>query len=278
MPDYDPVHLTFNDKPRAIVDGMDEMATQGERIAEFNKSRRWIPWVLFFAGFPVLLIDLAIKAMGYDVCIFSLAAPVFWIAAIVLWISMRRSRKVELPPRFTTTREILHTLRDDVHPKRNFFGEMDLTGTRLDSKVAQESSDTQDRVTKYYRDEWLSLKTKLYDGNMLRFAAITREKVRQGYWKRGTISGKMKWKPEKFKGARQEMRVRLSVNPELYIAPEGGPLAPGMKLGLFTIKKYQASGGLIDLAAYYSGSDLSEGDVLGLLRSVYDLLGQRTAT
>jgi len=140
----------------------------------------------------------------------------------------------------------------------NFFGEMDLTGTRLDSKVARESSDSQGRVTKYFRDEWLSIKTKLFDGNMLRFAAITREKVRQGYWKRGTISGKMKRKPEKHKGTLQEVRVRLSVNPELYIAPEGGPLAP-------------------DLSAYYSGSDVSEGDLLGLLRSVYDLLGRRTS-
>jgi len=278
MPNYDPVHLTFNDKPRAIVKGMDEMAAQGERIEQFNKRRRWIPWVLFLAGFPLLLIDFAIKAMGYNVCIFSLAAPIFWIAAIVLWISMRRSRKVELPPRFTTTREILHTLRDDVHPKRNFFGEMDLTGTRLDSKIARESSDAQGRKTKYYRDEWLSLKSKLFDGNMLRFTAITREKVRQGYWKRGTISGKMKWKPEKFKGVQQEVRVRLSVNPEFYVAPEGGPLTPGMTLGQLTVKNYQASGGLIDLSAYSSGRDVSEDDILGLLRSVYDLLGRRTAT
>jgi hypothetical protein len=232
---------------------------------------------LFLAGFPILLIDQVIKFMGYDVCIFSLAAPFFWIAAIVLWASMRRSRKIELPPLFHTTREILFTLRDDVHPKRNFFGEMDLTGTRLDSKVAREQSDAQGRVTKYYRDEWLSLKAKLFDGNMLRFAAITREKVRQGYWKRGTISGKMKWKPEKYKGAQQELRLRLSVNPELYIAPEGGPLAPGMKLGLFTVKKFQASGGLIELAASYSGGDVSESDLLGLLRSVYHLLGRRTA-
>lgn len=278
MPNYDPVHLTFNDKPRSIIKGMDEKAAQGERISEFNKSRRWIPWVLFLAGFPMLLVDQIIKFMGYQVCIFSLAAPAFWIAAIVLWISMRRSRKIELPPLFNTTREIIYTLRDDVHPKRNFFGEMDLTGTRVDSKVARESSDAQGRTTKYYRDEWLSLKAKLFDGNMLRFAAITREKVRQGYWKRGTISGKMKWKPEKFKGAMQEVRVRLSVNPELYIAPEGSPLAPGMKLGLFTVKNFEASGGLIDMAAYYSGSDVSEGDLLGLLRSVYDLLGRRTAS
>ena len=144
-------------------------------------------------------------------------------------------------------------------------------------KVARQSSDAFGRVTKYYRDEWLSLRAKLFDGNMLRFAAITREKVRQGYWKRSSISGKMKWKPEKYKGAQQEVSVRLSVNPDLYIAPEGGPLAPGMKLGLFTVKKYQASGGLIDLVAYYTGSDISESDILGLLRSVYDLLGRRTA-
>jgi hypothetical protein len=277
MPSYDPIHLTFNDKPEAIVHSMDNMAAQGDRIAKIQKRRRWFPLLLFLAGFPFILIDIAIRALGYQVCIFSLTAPVFWLVALILYILTRRRHGVQPPPRFFYARRILYTLRDDVHPKRNFFGHLDLTGTQTEDKVARETSDARGRVTQYFRDEWFSVKAKLFDGNMLRFSAITRKKVRKGYWKRGTISGKMKWKSEKYKGTHQEMRVRLSVNPQVYIAPEGGPLAPGMRIGAYTVKKYQASGGIVDLAAYFSGERVSADEVLGLLHSVYDLLERRVA-
>ena len=98
MPDYDPIQLNFNDKPRAIVQRMDDLIAQGERVEAFQKNRRWLPLLLFVAGFPLILIDLAIRAFGYRVCVFSMAAPVCWLAALILYLSMRRARGVELSP------------------------------------------------------------------------------------------------------------------------------------------------------------------------------------
>jgi hypothetical protein len=84
------------------------------------------------------------------------------------------------------------------------------------TKVAREAKDTQNRTTQYFRDEWLSLKAKLYDGNVLRVSAIQKSKKRQSYTKRSRISGKYKTKPEKFKGTEHDLKVRIVVNPDAY--------------------------------------------------------------
>ncbi|HNO12164.1 MAG TPA: acyl-CoA carboxylase subunit beta, partial [bacterium] len=79
----------------------------------------------------------------------------------------------------------------------------------LENKVARETQDAQSRTTQLFNDPWLSLKAKLYDGNVLRVTAIQKTKKRKSYWKRSRISGKSKLKPEKFKGSQQELKVRI---------------------------------------------------------------------
>lgn len=277
MANYDPIYITFNQKPGAIVRGMDEMVTQGERLQSAQKQRRWVPRLLFLAGFPFILLDGLLMVAGYKVCLFSLVAPVCWLAALVLSVSMRRSRALELAPLFTDVRQVIYTLRDDANPKRNFFGHLDLTGTQNKEKLTRENSDSFGRVTQLYRDEWLSLKTKLYDGNMLRLSAIRREKVRKGYWKRGGVSGKMKWKAPKFKGSLQELRLRLSVNPQVYDVASIQTLPRGAQIGAYYIERLEASGGIIDLAAATGSDNISDSDILSVLRAVYDLLKRKVA-
>jgi hypothetical protein len=111
-----------------------------------------------------------------------------------------------------------------------------LTGD-ADSKVAHEAKDTQDRTTQYFRDEWLALKAKLYDGNILRVSAIQKSKKRKSYWKRSSISGKMKLKPEKFKGTEQSLKIRIAVNPEVYKIVPNKTFRPGVNLGKYTVPR-----------------------------------------
>ena len=212
---------------------------------------------------------------GYSVLVFSLATAAFWVAAIAAWISIRRNRVLEVPPRYDTARQILYTLRDDVDPKRNFFGQLDLTGTRQDSKVARETPNALGLITRLYRDEWLSLKTKLYDGNMLRLSAVQRDKVRKGYWKRSRISGKNKWKPEKEKGSLHELKVRLSVNPNIYDIPATAGLMVGQQIGPFYVERYENNSGLIDLSARSATGEISAQDILNVLHSLYGLLKRK---
>lgn len=273
MPDYDPIYLTFNDKPKAVLLGFSDLLAQRHQTRQSNEKRKRLPLLLFLLGFPFMLIDLLITLLGYPLCLFSLIAPVCWLAALILVITQRRSRVIEISPVFDTAREVIYTLRDDIAPKRNLFGHLDLTGSMLPSKLARETKDALGRTTNHYWDEWLSIKTKLYDGNMLRLAGIKRRKIRQGYWKRSAISGKMKWKAEKFKGELQELTVRLSVNPEVYdIAYRMGI---GTTIGGYQVTQYDATGGIINLTLRATGADVSAIDILSVLQNTYKLLQRK---
>ena len=197
MATYDKVLITMNDKPAAILLGMDEILDRRDSVLQVYKRRSRLPLWLFLAGFPFLLIDLLFTFLGYKLCLFSFLAPVLWGAAIIVFLVNRRNKLPNIHPDFFTAKEVLYTLRDDIDPKRTFFGRVDLTGTRQSEKVARESSNSLGLITQYFRDEWLSLKTKLYDGNLLRLSLTRSEKVRKGYYKRSRISGKKKWKPPK---------------------------------------------------------------------------------
>ncbi len=275
MPNYALIQITINDKPRAILRGMDTLNARREQSNRIYQQRRWLPLALFLAGFPLICIDFALTSLGYSSLVFSLAAPVFWIVALIAWIALRRARSTEFSPQLQTAREIVHTLRDDLDPKRNFFGQLDLTGTRQDSKVAREASNALGLVTRYYRDEWLGLKARLYDGNMLRMSAVRREKVRKGYWKRSRISGKNKWKPEKFKGSRQDLKLRVSINPNVYDPSLTRSLASGARIGSYTVYQYSQQGGIIDLSAWSNSDNITAQDVLGVLRAAYDQLQRK---
>jgi nitrate reductase NapE component len=275
MPKYDPVYLTINDKPRAIINGMDRIVENRTQIKGSYQRRKWIPWILLAAGFPFICIDLGISAFGYRVFMFSLAAPAFWLAGVISFISLRRARTLELAPQFNTAREVFYTLRDDPNPDRNFFGHLDLTGPQQPGKIARETKNALGLTVQHYRDEWLSLKTKLYDGNMLRISAVERNKIRQGYWKRSQISGKNKWKPPKPKGKVQELKVRISVNPEIYEIGNPSDLRTGARIGAYTINQLDSNEGIINLTAISPGTDISASDILSVLRSAYDLLKRK---
>ena len=126
----------------------------------------------------------------------------------------------------------------------------------------------------HYRDEWLSLKTKLYDGNMLRLSAVERVKVRKGYYKRSRISGKQKWKAPKVANG-QELKVRVSVNPNVYDIAPGPAARPGTRVGHYTLTEFSTAGGIVDLSAAAPPGAVQAGDVLGVLRLAYDSLKRK---
>lgn len=272
MATYDPVYLTMNDKPSAILRGLDEILNRRESIQQTYTQRKRLPLWLFLAGFPFMLVDLMINLLGYKIFLFTFLTPLFWVAALVVLIANQRNKMPNLSPDFFTAKEILYTLRDDIDPKRTFFGHLDLTGTRKPEKVARESSNALGLITQYFRDEWLSLKTRLYDGNMLRLSVLRSEKVRKGYYKRSQISGKNKWKPPKDKGRLDELKVRITMNPEIYEAYIIHSLREGMQVGGYTIEQVLNEPGSLTLVASTQSSSITSGDVLAVLKSTYDML------
>lgn len=274
MASYAPLHVTFNEKPRTILKEMQALTDRREATQSAYQRRRWLPLFLLLAGIPFVCVDLAIIGMGFTVLVFSFVTLFFWLAALVAFIALRRARTQVFPPRFDLARQVIDTLQDDLDPRRNFFGQLDLTGTRQEAKIGRSGKDGYGRTNLLYRDEWLNLKTRLYDGNMLRLSAVRREKLRKGYWKRST-SGKTKWKGEKHKGALEELKLRVTVNPEVYDPSQTGWLQPNTAIGSYLVEAFDNSNGAIQLLARTDRDDISAQDVLAVLRTTYNLLHRK---
>ena len=197
------------------------------------------------------------------------------VAAIVLAIVLWRARPGQLPPRLGVAREVIYTLRDDIDPKRTFAGLVNLRGADVESKLHHTAENRLGFPVDYYRDEWLGLKLKLYDGNVLRLAVVERRKVRQGYYKR-SASGKQKWKAPKGAAA-QEIKVKLALNPAVYDTALKEHLRPGHAIGPFQVSSFAATNGVLTVSAQSDQPELGAADILTVMHRVYDLLQRKAA-
>ena len=273
-----PVYISLADKPEAIIRGMDKFKADTHRTETVGDKWRWVPILIFLVGIGLVLVDIVLWFLGYSSFIFILGGILLWIAAVVLARSLRKSDLHDFHPRYNGTKEILHTLRDDLKPNSTFLGHLDLTGALLPIKVARTSQDTQNRTTEYFRDEWLSLKAKLYDGNILRISAIQKSKRRKSYWKTSRISGKSKLKPEKYKGSQQDLKVRIVVNPALYSIESSSPAFKlGLNIGKYTVSQLSTEGGIITFVANSPFDEVEHENILTVLQSAYSLLKRKAA-
>ena len=273
MTNTDPIYISINERPAAILRTMDSLKGQQDVQAAAIGRRSKVPRWLFLAGLPFIALD---WLLGYNFLTFTLVAVGLWVAAFWISAGLRRSRPGgPFPPDFATAREVVHTLRDDPDPKRPLFGHVDLTGSQQPAKRFREGKNVRGLAVDFYRDEWLSLKGKLYDGNMLRLSAIQRVKVRKSYWKR-SASGKSKLKPAKV-GYGQQLKVRLSVNPEVYEITQNPNAVPGARVGKYTLVEIDTTSGIVDVTAQYEAGNVGAADILGVLRVAYDHLARKVS-
>ncbi len=275
--DYTPVYVSIADKPDSIMKGMDNFVAKVHKTETAGDKWRWIPMMIFLAGVGLMLIDGILIVLDYFSLVFTAGAVFLWLAAFIMARSLRRSDSHDFSPRYKGTKEIIHTLRDDLKPGATFLGHLDLTGSMLQTKVAREAKDTQDRTTQYFSDQWLSLKAKLYDGNVLRVAAIQKSKKRKSYTKRSRISGKYKMKPEKFKGAEQDLKVRIVVNPDAYKIVASPTFKQGQTVGKYTVTTLNTEGGMINITASSPFDEVEQEHILSFIKSAYSLLQRKAA-
>jgi hypothetical protein len=273
-----PVYVSLADKPTSIIQGMNKLRYDVGKTERAGDKWRWIPMLIFFAGVGLMLIDVLLLLLGYSSFIFTGGGIALWIAAIVMARGLRKSDSYDFSKRYNGTRDILYTLRDDLKPGSTYLGHLDLTGSLLPTKVARSTKDAQNRETEYFRDEWLALKAKLYDGNILRVSGIQKSKKRKSYTKRSRISGKMKSKPEKFKGTAHDLKVRIVPNPEVYkIAKTSADFKQGASIGKFTVSQLSTEGGMISFVASSPFEEVEHENVLQVLKSAYSLLQRKAA-
>lgn len=275
---WTPLYLNFSNKPRAILENMSALTEQAEKS---NTARtRWGkgPRFFFWAGLGLIFVEGFVYLLGYTPsCAFLAGGIALWVIGIVLSVRLKRAQVQAFPPQFDDFEKIVETLRDDLRPGTGFVGNLDLTGARQASKVAREANDARGRVTQYFRDQWLNFKAKMYDGNVLRVSGIQRVKERKGYWGVGRISGKSKWKPAKFKGAYQELKVRIAVNPAMYTIASNQEIKVNDQVGEYTINAVDTAGGTVTVLASSPRETVSAESVLGVLKSAYGLLRLKKA-
>jgi len=274
---YTPVYVSIADKPDSIMRGMDKFVRDVQKTESAGDKWRWIPMFIFLAGVGLTAIDGLLLLFGYFSLVFTGGGILLWLAAFIMARSLRKSDSFDFSPRYKGTKQILHTLRDDIKPGSTFLGHLDLTGAMLKTKVAREAKDTQDRTTQYFRDEWLALKAKLFDGNVLRVSAIQKSKKRKSYMKRSRISGKYKTKPEKFKGTEHDLKVRIVVNPDAYQIVQNNEFRQGAIIGKYTISQLSTEGGMINVVASSSFDEVEQEQILNFLKSTYSLLQRKAA-
>ncbi len=272
---HTPVYVSIADKPDTIIQGMNKFVREVQQTESAGDKWRWVPMLIFFAGAGLVFIDALLTLLGYFSLVFSVGAFALWIAALILARKLRKSDSHDFSPRYYGLKEILRTLRDDLKPGSTFLGHLDLTGAMLDTKVARETQDAQNRITQYFSDNWLSLKAKLYDGNVLRVSAIHKTKRRKSYYKRSRISGKMKSKPAKLKGAEQELKVRIVVNPQVYDIRPNGEFTRGAVVGKYAVTDISAEGGMINILAKSPFDEVEQAHILQFLKSAYSLLQRK---
>jgi hypothetical protein len=276
--DYTPVYVSIADKPDSIMRGMDKFVREVQKTEKAGDKWRWIPMLIFIVGVGLVAIDALLLLFGYFSLVFTSGAVLLWIAAFVMARSLRKSDSFDFSPRYNGTKRILYTLRDDLKPGTTFLGHLDLTGAMNSDKVAHETKDTQNRTTQYFRDEWLSLKAKLLDGNVLRISAIQKSKMRKPYTKRSSISGKYKTKPGKFKGTAHDLKVRIVVNPDAYQIVSNKEFRTGTNIGKYTVSQLSTEGGMINVVANSPFDEVEQEQILNFLKSTYSLLQRKAAS
>lgn len=257
--------MDFNQSPREIVRVMDETRQNVEEFRARQRRRRRLLWLAFPLGLPFVLADVL---LGFNICTFSLVALVLWLGAFAgLIMAWRGANLPQLGSRFDLSRTIFETLKDDVLPKRTMVGWLDLTGALQESKQIRQRTSALGQPIIYYHDEWLRLKTSLYDGNVLRLVVADRVKARQGFWKRGR-SGKRKYRSG---SSQSECRLEMSISVDagkykvLPFKAASGAI-PNTRL---VIRQAEAGQGRVVLSAA-GPPEFDAWDILNALRFGYD--------
>jgi len=268
---YDPLKIQFDEKPRIIADSMDKLAYRNVEYEEQIKKKKLIPRIFFFSALGLFLLDLFFGFSSHFFILSAIVLGIIWLfLKIRLW--MARPKAANFSPRFEMIQKIFKTIQDDLHPKRTLFGHMDLSGWEQESKIAQEVPTSTGLTTvAHYRDEWLSLRGKLYDGNMMRLSMVERTKVRKSYKKR-SASGKYKTKPPKYKEDLQEMKVRIAANEDVYTVRQAGP---EITIGKMTVQ-VQTTDGIINVTGVTSQEPTFD-EILSVLKWAYDHLQPRAS-
>ncbi len=181
------IHLEMAHHPQTILDAMERMEHEPQRLQQQNRRPRTLACggALTLAGIGLILL-IADLSLHYG-SLLIVTALILWALAVLLGVVFvaapsatattsagpSRARK-----QFEATRQILHTLRDDTGRNGRVVGWLDLVGQHEQQVRTGTSSSGKRKV--YSRHPWFKVKIRLADGNALHLSLEDRIKTKSG--------------------------------------------------------------------------------------------------
>ena len=275
------VRISYNQSPHAILRTLEKTSSQFEKARQALATKKaglqdivlYCLTAVFLFGVYGLLLGLSDDAGR--ACIGTVVLGL-GILLVLIMNDLRRRRKhnqelATIPgihnKRYQVAHKLFDTIKDDVAPDRTYVGWLDLTSAKREDKEFKSGKSPSGRPIIRYRDEWLRLKTKLWDGNILRCSLFEELKTRMAYYKRGRVSGKLKRKSGN-EMSRHSLRLSISYNPQRYsYTAISSSQIPNTAL---TVVRAEDTGGRLVFEA--EGGQLNESDILVAMHYAYQHL------
>jgi hypothetical protein len=246
---------------------------RGQLVAGGRKARRWF-LIPVFVLLAVAATVCVVTAVEDEPLVFVIAAGLVAFAlALLSWeLASRASVGVDSPfdTRFDEARQVFAALKDDLPRKVPLLGWLDLTGVG-EPKLTRRDTAANGAPRLLYRDEWLRLKLKLWDGNVMRVSAIESIRKKEGFWKRG--ARKSKWKPG-VTTTRHQLKISVVVDAKTHVIRRP---AEEQRFDRLWVKAEVATADRLVLTAFGDARPGAQ-HLLGLMKLAYDHVIARSAT
>jgi hypothetical protein len=229
------------------------------------RARRWLVIPAFVQLTVATVVGVVAVLNDAPVVLLVSTGVIAFALATLTWERAARAKLASGSPfdsRFDEARQVFAALKDDLPRKYPLLGWLDLTGLS-EPKLLRRDRAAGGAPLVFYRDEWLRLKLKLWDGNILRISAIESIRKKEGFWKRG--SRKSKWKPGAT-SARHQLKISVVVDARTHVIRRP---APQQQLDRLWVEAEVATEDRLVLSAY--GNDrLNAQHLLGAMKLAYD--------
>jgi hypothetical protein len=251
---------------RSIVKGRAHLLVGG------RQARRWLVFLVLVLGLVALVVGVVAMLSGEAVMQFAAASIVALALALLARERSARARLDQQSPfdsRFDEARQVFAALKDDLPRKASLLGWLDLTGID-EPKLARRDKSPSGAPLLIYRDEWLRLKLKLWDGNILRLSAVESIRKKEGFWKRG--ARKSKWKAG-VTSARHQLKISIVVDAKTHSIrrPE-----VSQQLERLSVETQISTDDRLVLTAFAEHRPNAQ-QLLGVMKLAYDHVTPRTA-
>ncbi|NTW98080.1 MAG: hypothetical protein HGB28_05965 [Oscillochloris sp.] len=281
-----PPQIVINQRPGQIQPYVETLQSYGranaealERAALERKKLQNEQRIVSIVGMLVCVLGLFLGGGIHPILFLILAVGI----GMLIWAAQgpgKRLRAIEeCPPPDVTGRcalaaWLLTNLQGDMPTHRRLTGQIELSGIEQGGTLGRTKPGFGNTTVSYTYQRWLDLELRLVDGNELRLRATERLKLRPGHYRKGSVSGKSKWKPAK-RSMLQRVSLRLQMNPAVYDTALSRPPPASRRIGGLNVRWTDQHDHELRVVAEAEMDRLPPEEILQLLREIYAGLARR---